>query len=180
MLLTLRGTPVLYYGDEIAMPDVEVPAERTRDPLFHRFPGSRRGRDPERTPMQWNGRPGAGFSDPGVEPWLPFGDLARNVDAQRRDPASTLNLVRDLIELRRGRGDLRKGGYTTVAAGDGVWAWRRGEGTGIAINFANRPRPQPFEGRVLIATERGLDGSRLRAGDPIDGRSAVVIGLGGG
>jgi alpha-glucosidase len=177
MLLTLRGTPVLYYGDEIAMPDVEVPAERTRDPLFHRFPDARRGRDPERTPMHWSPASGAGFTKPDVEPWLPFGDLSRNVERQRADPASTLNLVRDLIELRRRHTDLRRGSYATVPAVEGVWAWRRGEGTGIAINFSIAALPQPFEGEVLIGTDRQRDGSQLRVDDPIDGSSAVVVAL---
>ena len=82
MLLGLRGTPFLYYGDEIGMPDTDVPVERILDPVgvFH---GPRLGRDPERTPMHWSGEPGAGFSAPGVEPWLPYGDYAAcNVEAR--------------------------------------------------------------------------------------------------
>src|SRR6266550_1102390 len=100
MLMGLRGTPFLYYGDEIGMPDTDIPNDRVLDPVgvFH---GARVGRDPERTPMPWTGEPGAGYSQPGVEPWLPYGDVAAcNVADQRRDPDSTLSLTRDLIGLR--------------------------------------------------------------------------------
>ena len=85
LLLTLRGTPTLYYGDEIGMEDVPVPPERVVDPD---------GRDPERSPMRWTGEPGAGFSD--AEPWLPLGDTDVNVEAQEADPRSMLALHREL------------------------------------------------------------------------------------
>src|SRR5207249_2156317 len=132
ILLALRGTPFLYYGDEIAMLDVDVPDDRATDPLVRRFPGQRRGRDPERTPMPWSHGSGAGFTTPGVEPWLPLGDLGRNVAAQRADPGSTLNLCRDLIALRRRTPDLHAGAYTTLEAPEGAWAWRRGDSTCVA------------------------------------------------
>ena len=73
--------------------------------------------------MPWSAEPGAGFTEPGVEPWLPFGDTAaRNVADQRDDPGSTLHLTRDLIALRRARADLRSGAYATLPAPAGVWA----------------------------------------------------------
>ena len=89
LLLTLRGTPVLYYGDELAMPDAEIPPERDRR---SRRPAATTpsvpGRDGARSPMPWSAEPGAGFSAPGVEPWLPLGELAGvNVAEQRADPA---------------------------------------------------------------------------------------------
>ena len=92
LLLTLRGTPTLYYGDELGMEDVEVPPERVVDPD---------GRDPERSPMPWTGAPGRGFCADDVEPWLPFGDPAVNVEAQEADPRSMLALHRRLLALRR-------------------------------------------------------------------------------
>src|SRR5262249_60324291 len=73
MLLTLRGAPFLYYGDELGMTDVAVPSDRTADPLSRRMPGQHRGRDPERTPMLWRPGPGAGFTAAGGEAWVPFG-----------------------------------------------------------------------------------------------------------
>src|SRR6516225_2662980 len=81
VLATLPGTTVLYYGDEIAMTDTQVPSELRRDRMT---PGvGTGGRDAVRTPMQWDGSPSAGFTADGVMPWLPYGDSAhRNVAAQ--------------------------------------------------------------------------------------------------
>ena len=84
--------------------------------------------------------------------------------AQGEDPGSTLLLVRDLIALRRGRGDLRAGGYETLAAPDGAWAWRRGERTAVALNLSDAPVTVDLAGRVLIGTDRA------RAGQRFDGR----------
>jgi glycosidase len=177
ILLTLRGTPFLYYGDEVAMLDVDVPEARATDPLVHRFPGQRRGRDPERTPMPWSDAAGGGFTREGVEPWLPFGDLSRNVEAQRGDPASTLNLCRDLIALRRSRPDLHAGAYRTLPAPDGVWAWRRGDATRVAVNLSEEPRSVGgLDGGVLVATDRSRDGSRVRGRLELAPWEGVVVG----
>ena len=127
MILTLRGAAFLYYGDEIGMPDTDVPEERLRDPVGIRF-HPLAGRDPERTPMQWSPAPGGGFtSDPGVEPWLPYGDFAScNVEDERHDPGSMLALCRDLIGLRDAVPELRSGDYATIErTPEGMWAWRR-------------------------------------------------------
>jgi alpha-glucosidase len=145
LLMTLRGTPVLYYGDEIGMTDVEVPPEMQKDPLTGR--GGPKNRDPERTPMQWSQEPGAGFSVPGVQPWLPLGDFKRlNVEDQRRDPDSTLNFCRRLIELRKSRRDLVAGVYRSLPAPPGVWAFRRGSGTVVAINLSGSKARVPLGG----------------------------------
>ena len=138
MLLGLRGTPFLYYGDEIGMVDTDVPKDRILDPVgvFH---GARMGRDDERTPMHWSAVGGAGFSEPGVEPWLPYGDYAAcNVADQRHDPDSVLALTRDLIGLRDAMPELRDGSYRTLSGpNDDVWAWRRGERTVVACNLSD-------------------------------------------
>jgi alpha-glucosidase len=161
MLLALRGTPVLYYGDEIALPDVPIDPARALDPVPERTGDPARGRDGCRTPLPWTGGPGAGFTN-GGEPWLPIGDpAARNVAAQGEDPGSTLHLVRDLIALRRGRGDLRAGGYETLAAPDGAWVWRRGERTAVALNLSDAPVTVDLAGTVLIGTDRRRDGQRF-------------------
>jgi alpha-glucosidase len=138
MLLGLRGTPFLYYGDEIGMIDTVVPPERVLDPVG-KFHGPRFGRDDERTPMQWSAEPGAGFSTPGVEPWLPYGDFAAyNVEHQKHDPDSMLSLTRDLIGLRDAMPELRRGGYTPLPTpNENVWAWRRGERTIVACNLSD-------------------------------------------
>ena len=132
LLMTLRGSVFLYEGDEIGMVDTPIELEQLKDPVSVRyFPVY--GRDGARTPMQWTGEPGAGFTDPGVEPWLPFGDLSCNVEDQRRDPDSFLSLTRDLIGVRDAFPDLREGAYASVDAPDGVLAYRRGERTLVAL-----------------------------------------------
>ena len=138
MLLCLRGTPVLYQGDEIALPDVDVPRERLRDPLGVLYWPAYAGRDTMRTPMPWHGGPGDGFTEPGVEPWLPLGHPdGTTVADERDDPGSTLHLVRDLIALRRERPDLHGGSYRSLDTEPSVWAWSRGERTVVACNMGD-------------------------------------------
>jgi alpha-glucosidase len=110
LLLTVRGTPILYYGDELGMTDVEIPADRLRDG-FARLDGGPT-RDPNRTPMPWSAEPGAGFSEPQApEPWLPLGPdwRQRNVKRHLTDPDSMLTLYRRLLALRSTRPSLRLG-----------------------------------------------------------------------
>jgi alpha-glucosidase len=152
MLLTLRGTPFLYYGDEIALPDASLDAAKALDPVPHRTGDASRNRDGCRTPMQWTSEPGRGFTD-GAQPWLPFAD-ARSVAEQRDDPGSTLHLVRDLIALRRERADLHDGAYEALPDG-GAWVWRRGERTVVALNLTDAPVEVDARGTLLIGTDRG-------------------------
>jgi alpha-glucosidase len=155
-LLTLRGTPILYQGDELLLEQVEVPRERLRDPVGVRFWPEQRGRDGSRTPMPWEPGEGYGFTAPGVEPWLPFGEHeGGTVAEQRDDPASALHLCRDLLALRRREPDLRAGAYERLAAPDGVWAYRRGERHVVALNLSTTPvRLDDLAGTVLLATDR--------------------------
>jgi alpha-glucosidase len=171
MVLALRGTPFLYYGDEIGLPDVDIPPERRLDPAPD-------GRDRCRTPMQWSAEPGAGFTD-GGHTWLPLGDAAAcNVADQRADRASILHLVRDLIALRRERTDLHGGGYATLPAPAGAWAWRRGEGTAVAVNLSGEPAAvDGIEGAVLIGTDRARDGERVRGTLTLAPWSGTIVGL---
>jgi alpha-glucosidase len=158
LVLCLRGTPFLYYGDEIGMPDTEIPPDRLLDPVGILLDPSF-GRDPERTPMHWTGERGGGFSDTGVEPWLPYGDAAAcNVADQRDDPRSPLHLTRDLIALRRATLDLHRGGYRTERLDGDLWAWRRGERTVVAVNLGGDRVALPLHGRVLLGTDRERDG----------------------
>ena len=116
MLVALRGSVFLYYGDELGMPDTVIPADRRKDELSIEL-APMLDRDAARTPMPWTGAPGAGFTEPGVEPWLPFGDIAAcNVAAQRDDPESTMVLTRDLVALRRALPELVDGAYETITA----------------------------------------------------------------
>jgi alpha-glucosidase len=166
MLLTLRGTPFLYYGDEIALPDADLDPAQALDPVPHRTGDPSRNRDECRTPMQWTAEPGAGFTADGAAPWLPFAD-DRSVAAQREDPSSVLNFVRDLIALRRGRADLCEGAYETLPGP--AWVWRRGEGTIVALNLSDEPVSVDLRGPVLIGTDR--------ARDEFDGRLAPWEGV---
>jgi len=112
LLLTLRGTPTLYYGDELGMKDVTVPVEQQQDPWGIRVPGL--GRDPSRTPMQWSNRLHAGFSSPDAERlWLPTAEdyQVANVNSELEDDKSILNLYRRLLAYRRSRQALQIGDY---------------------------------------------------------------------
>ena len=185
MLLTLRATPVLYYGDELGMPNTDVTGERILDPVGRTW-GPTIGRDGERTPMPWTGDAGAGagFTAAGVEPWLPFGDVAAcNVADQRDDPESTLSFTRALLALRRDVDDLRTGDYTRVALRDGLWVWRRGTNTLVALNLADTPATVALNGgsaTIRLSTRRG-GGSRI--GEAVAGsltlgpREGVVLAV---
>jgi alpha-glucosidase len=180
LLLTLRGTPTLYYGEEIAMVDVPVTTASSRDPLERREPG--RGRDPERSPMQWDASPNAGFTPPGVVPWLPLAADARrvNVAAQAEEPGSILTLTRDLIRLRRDHPVLRTGDFESLGpTPDGTYAFRRTGPTGrltVALNLTAEPRTVPEgPGRVLIGTDRERDGTAVGSGIELGPNEALVV-----
>lgn len=162
-LLTLRGTPFLYYGDEIGMTDVPIAEGDARDTVGVRLAPDA-GRDPCRTPMQWSGEPGAGFTRGDVRPWIPIGDAAaRNVEDQRADPTSMLYLCRDLVALRRNTPELRSGGYAELPSPPGIWAWRRGDRTAVALNLSDEPGAITLgPAGVLLATDRARDGEAVR------------------
>jgi alpha-glucosidase len=178
MLMGLRGTPFLYYGDEIGMPDTDVPVDSILDPVgvFH---GPRMGRDPERTPMAWTAQPGAGYSEPGVEPWLPYGDVAAcNVADQRHDPDSMLSLTRDLIGLRNALPELRRGSYTTLPSSDDrIWAWQRGERTVVAVNISDERAdvPDAGTGEIRISTIRARDNERVHGSLRLEPWEAAIV-----
>ncbi len=139
LLMTLRGTPTLYYGDEIGMRNVDVPAERERDPA--RFDSVTGGRDPERTPMRWDTTPTAGFTS--GEPWLPIGgDVASiNVATATAEAGSILELYRRLIALRRSEPALTIGQWAPISADDGLLVYERSAGGRrlvIALNLVDR------------------------------------------
>jgi alpha-glucosidase len=147
ILLGLRGTPFLYYGDELALPDGHVPKDRLRDVADP-------PRDPGRTPMPWTPGDG-GWRDP----WLPLEDTSRNVEEQRADPDSTLNFTRELIALRRASPDLRLGAYEELPSPRGVWVWRRGEGTVVAVNLGREAATLDVLGRPLLTTGGDFEGT---------------------
>ncbi len=175
MLLTLRGTPFLYYGDEIALEDVALDPAKSLDPAAREDP--EHDRDRCRTPMPWTDEPGGGFTA-GPRTWLPFGALSRNVAGQRRDPGSTLRLTRDLIALRREREDLRRGDYAALAAPPGAWAYRRGERHAVALNLSPEAvAVDGLAGVVLVATDRDRDGEHVSGTVALGAWEAAVIEL---
>ncbi len=177
ILLGLRGTPVLYQGDEIGLCDVPVPHHRLRDPLGVAYWPAYVGRDTMRTPMQWRAIPGGGFTGAGVEPWLPLGDAETcNVEDQQDDPGSMLNLTRDLIALRSECPDLSRGSYRSLEASPGVWAWERGRDIVVMANMADDDGElEQVDGTVRIASDRRLDGRRVGGRMRLPGWGAAVV-----
>jgi alpha-glucosidase len=184
LLLTLRGTPTLYYGDEIGMRDVPIPAERIQDPFEKNVPGRGLGRDPERTPMQWSPQPRAGFTT--GEPWLPIAADFRdvNVEAQRDQPRSMLTLYRRLLALRRGEPALEVGRFEPVECEADVLAYvrrgREGESTFlVALNLGAAPQAMKIahEGRVALSTHLDRAGERASRTLELRPDEGVIIRL---
>src|SRR5690606_34811901 len=125
MLLTLRGTPTIYYGDEIGMKDVPIPFDEVQDPQGLNMPDKNLSRDPARTPMQWDDSLYAGFS--GVKPWLRIDkSYARvNVANQKNEPFSMLTLYHKLIALRQSEPSLMVGDYKPVFSNNQFIAYIR-------------------------------------------------------
>jgi alpha-glucosidase len=161
LLFTLRGTPTLYYGDEIGMTDVPIPPDQQQDPWGRRMPGL--GRDPCRTPMQWSPTPNGGFSAPETPSlWLPLAADYRevNVEYELADPASLVNLYRRLLAYRRGSPALQRGNYRAMdGASEDCYVFTRQAGEQralIALNFsASQQRlslPDLGSGRIALST----------------------------
>jgi len=142
LLLTLRGTPIMYYGDEIGMCDGKIPPHKVQDPWEKQSPGLGLGRDPERTPMQWDSSANAGFTDEDVEPWLPVAPDYQtiNVASEKDQPDSVLNLVKRLISLRRAEPALHLGAYHSHNCPAGLFVFSRYDEADhflILLNFTN-------------------------------------------
>jgi alpha-glucosidase len=177
MLYALRGTAFVYQGEELGLPDAEIPPDRVVDVD---------GRDPERAPIPWRppsvGGPGAGFST--GEPWLPIvaGAEALNVETQGGDPRSTLTLTRRLAALRRATPALQTGSQRALDAGDDVLAWMReldGDRLLAAVNFAARPTPFELPAGLPARAPLVLSTDPDRAGGDAD-LGGLVLGPGEG
>lgn len=182
LLLTLRGTPTLYYGDELGMRDVAIAAERVRDPWEKNVPGLGLGRDPERTPMQWSSGPNAGFSR--GTPWLPIASDADrcNVELERADSSSMLSFQRSLLELRRAEPALSEGAFSLLDSAPDVLAFQReheGRTFTIALNFSNQPQALgwglPTAAQLRLSTDPRR-GALAAGGLVLSANEGVVLG----
>jgi alpha-glucosidase len=157
LLLTLRGTPFLYYGEEIGMRDGVIPEERVCDPVGKRFPAI--GRDPARTPMQWSAVPGAGFTA-AADTWLPIAPDFETVNVARQaaDPRSLLSFYRRLIWYRKDSAVLRQGSYRPLDGPPDTFVFVReheGQQLLVALNFADEGRTVrlPDPARLELSTD---------------------------
>lgn len=161
-LLTVRGTPFLYYGEELGMKNTRLSRSDIVDPLGRRYWPVYSGRDCSRTPMLWTGKENAGFSH--ARPWLPVdSDYKKiNVKTQAGDRYSILNLYRDLIQLRRKHKALSEGDFIPVIRGfNNVLAWFRAYGNEkffIVLNFSSKEKKiktgHRDQWRVMISSHR--------------------------
>jgi alpha-glucosidase len=177
LLLTLRGTPTLYYGEELGMPDVQVPPDLAHDPREVRAPGKGLGRDPYRAPMPWDRTANAGFTR--GRPWLPlpieWRDL--NVATQCEEAQSMLRLYHDLLALRRREPALAVGEQEALDVKAPLFGYVRRAEDGAGRCFAMVLNMSPTEQSCELATHRGpiagrivLSTRRSRDGEPAEGR----------
>jgi alpha-glucosidase len=169
LLCTLRGTPTLYYGDELGMRDVPIAPEQVHDPFEKNVPGLGLGRDPERTPMQWSAALYAGFSS--AEPWLPVAaDYAQvNVERQEQEPGSMLALYRALLALRRAEPALAIGSYTALDVPPPLLGYLRQHEErrlGVLLNLSGKPQLGAVPA-ALLAARVSLSTHPHRAGAPL-------------
>lgn len=186
LLLTLRGTPTIYYGEELGMEDAWIPSEHIQDPWEIKAPGIGVGRDTERTPMLWDNSPHGGFCAESVPPWLPITyDYSHlHVKAQQQDSRSFLWLTRALLRLRRQYPVLQLGDYTALYSPSQLFCYRRFNENSelvIALNFSSEYQEWilPIEFRhqstVLLSTFMDRQGGKL--GDILElrGNEGLVI-----
>ena len=188
LLLTLRGTPTIYYGDELGLEDVPISPELVQDGWELNEPGLGLGRDPARTPMPWDSTTNAGFTT-GV-PWLPLNpDCAtRNVAAQATDAQSMLALYRSLMTLRREQPALHAGLYGGARIERNVFAFERRDGERVrlmvALNFG--PDAQRLAlpadagaGRLLLSTALDREQDEVTAQIELRPAEGVILQLHG-
>ncbi len=162
LLLTTRGTPFIYYGEEIGMKNGKIPHGRIVDPIGKKYWPFHPGRDPERTPMQWSQGPNSGFTM--GAPWLPVNkDFASvNVEAQEHDSGSLLNFYMQLLALRREKAALNRGQWLPAEGPSrGVLSYYRVHGSErifIALNFSSSSKKLKQPGgalwKVLYSTHK--------------------------
>jgi alpha-glucosidase len=187
MLLTLRGTPTLYYGDELGMKDVPIAPNQVRDPAEKNQPGQGKGRDPERSPMLWLDKPNAGFTTPEATPWLPLQQdwTLENAAAQSQNPRSMLTLYRKLLALRRQHDTLHAGAIADVATEGNILRYRRvglpdGESSDfqVLLNLGDDvATATTAPGTIVLTTLLDGEGSRVEGPVAIEAGEGLLIAL---
>ncbi|MBC7576224.1 MAG: DUF3459 domain-containing protein [Tardiphaga sp.] len=181
LLLTLRGTPTLYYGDELGMKQLAIPPDRVRDPFEKNVPGLGVGRDGCRTPMQWGSTERAGFTI--GEPWLPLAEdyLTQNAATLAADPHSILSLYVQLIDLRRRSPELIFGNYRPVATSGSLLAYQRaydGQTLLIVLNLGADPASLHVEaGEILLGTQLDRRHENVSGALELRGDEGVIVRL---
>lgn len=182
LLLTLRGTPTLYYGDELGLEDASISPDELQDPFGVIRPDCKIGRDPERTPMPWDGSPNAGFTT--GEPWLPLGKDHPSlcVEAQKGVPGTMLSLTRALLALRRQEAALSLGDWEPLEAKDNVLSYVRTSADGrfvIVLNLDSRSKAVEFEkgfqGEIALSTNAQRTCKRVDGHLDLSADEAVII-----
>jgi alpha-glucosidase len=190
LVLTLRGTPFWYYGDELGMLHADVPRERARDGVGMPYAvwTERFSRDPYHAPMSWDRSPHAGFCPPEAEPYLPLARdwQRRNVEVERRDQRSMLSLFLRLTELRKAHAALTHGGYRALdGTGDAVFAYVREAGSdrlAVALNFTAEPTTVDLisaagTGQVLASTLMDRSGAEPLGSLALRADEGVIVEL---
>ena len=185
LLLTLRGTPTIYYGDEIGMEQVTIAPKDVRDPFERRVPGQGLGRDGCRTPMQWDEGPQAGFSS--VKPWLPLAanTVVENVAREHADPHSIYQLHRKLIALRQAYPALQLGSYRPIVASGDLLLYLRELGDSrifVALNLAAEPAVLSFPegavaGTLLLSAHCDRENERVTGDLALRPHEGIVVEL---
>lgn len=192
LLLTLRGTPTCYYGDELGMENVAIPADKIQDPPAINQPEIAHivGRDPERTPMQWDDSPNAGFSSPETpDLWLPLAPNYKEVNVKNElaVPHSFLNYFRKLLATRKSSPALLYGDYQSVDVGSAnadcfVYTRQAGEQhLLIALNFSAKDQPLKLNqygvGKIVLSTNLDRDGEVNLADFTLRANEGCIIAL---
>jgi alpha-glucosidase len=161
MQLALPGPAYVYQGDELGLPNVELPEDALQDPVWERSGHTERGRDGERVPIPWAGEAAPYEFSTGSSTWLPMPEdwAPLTVEAQLEDPASTLSLYRRALEIRREHPAMSGESVEWFGAPPGCMAFRRTGGLICALNAGDTPVPLP-PGEVLLASGP-LDGGHL-------------------
>lgn len=184
MLMTLRGTPTIYYGEEIAMTDVPIPFDEVQDPQGKNMPDKNLSRDPCRTPMQWTDADAAGFTR--AKPWLRVSSSYKrvNVEKQKEDSRSHLSLYKELIALRQSEPSLLWGNYVPVYADQQSLVYRR-EAPGekaflVLLNLTHRPSyiqlpDKNLLGKIVLSTSFERNGERINEQVQLSGDEGIIV-----